>query len=87
MILNSLIGAQLVTSIPYDLIDSFEDLANNERVIPLIYGGSAYLTRLEVFLKNFYNSNQIFIKAKEKKDFKIKKIDKLKIHLILFYIN
>ncbi len=46
--MNSLIGAQLVTSIPHDLIDSL-DLVNNERVIPLVYDSSAYLARLEVF--------------------------------------
>jgi hypothetical protein len=49
MILNSLIGAQIVTLIPHNLIDSLEDLVNNERVIPLVYDSSAYLARLEVF--------------------------------------
>jgi hypothetical protein len=87
MILNSLIGAQLVTSIQHNLIDSLEDLVNNERLIPLVYNSSAYLAGIEVFLKVFYNSNQIFIKAKEKKDFKMKKIDKLRIYSILFYFN
>jgi hypothetical protein len=67
MILNSSIGAQLVTSIPRDFIDSLEDLVNNEYLIPLVYDSSSYLAGLEVFLKIFYNSNQIFIKVREKK--------------------
>ncbi len=51
MILNSFIGAQLVTSIPIDLIDSLEDLVNNERVIPLVYDSSAYFADLKVGIK------------------------------------
>ncbi len=51
MILNSLIGAQLITSIPHHLIDSLEDLVNDEHLIPLVYDSSSYLASLEVFLK------------------------------------
>ncbi len=58
MILNSLIDAQLVTSIPHNLIDSLEDLVNDEHLIPLVYDSSSYLAGIEVFLKIFYNSNQ-----------------------------
>ncbi len=71
--MNSLIGAQLITSIPHHLIDSLEDLVNDEHLIPLVYDSSSYLADLEVFLKKFYNSIEIFIKAKEKEDFKMKK--------------
>jgi len=44
-----MIGAQIVTSMPYDLIDSYEDLADNQQVIPLIYEDSAYHSILKVF--------------------------------------
>jgi len=44
-----MIGAQIVTSMPYNLIDSYEDLADNQHVIPLIYDNSADYTNMNVF--------------------------------------
>ncbi len=51
IILNSLIDAQLVTSIPHNLIDNLEDLVNNERIIPVVYDSNAYLANLKVEIK------------------------------------
>ncbi len=51
IILNSLIDAQLVTSIPHNLIDNLEDLVNNERIIPVVYDSNAYLASLKVEIK------------------------------------
>jgi len=43
-----LIGAEIVTSMPYSLIDSYEDLANNENILPLVWGNSAHYSTLKV---------------------------------------
>jgi len=45
---NSLIGAQIVTTNPQKVIDSYEDLADREHIIPLVWGSSAYLSNLKV---------------------------------------
>jgi hypothetical protein len=54
--LNTLIGAQLAIKLPNYVLDNFQNLAFNSRVIPINWGNSEWLTFFSG--EKDYNFNQ-----------------------------
>lgn len=46
--LNSFIGSQIITKLPVHVLDSFEDLSQNEDVIPLIRANASWIPYIKV---------------------------------------